>query len=96
MTQETRPGDLPRSKRSEAAVTLSDLVKVALTCLSLAGGGVLASYVQLQRTSDSVEQIRNDMRDMRTIQGSQQTQLTAIAQDQAVQTYRLNAMEGKR
>lgn len=93
MTQETRPGELPRGKRSEALVTLGDLVKVGVTCISLAGTGVLASYVQLQRTADNVEQIRADLRDIKAVQGNQQTQLTTIAQDQAVQTYRLNVME---
>lgn len=93
MSQETRPGELSRSKRTEALVTLGDLMKVGAFCISIAGAGVLASYVQLQRTADSVDQIRSDLRDIKAVQNSQQSQLTAIAQDQAVQTYRLNAME---
>lgn len=96
MSQETRPGELPRAKRSEALVTLGDLVKVGVACVSLAGGGVLASYVQLQRTADNVDQIRTDLRDIKAVQGNQQSQLISIAQDQAVQTYRLNAMEKQR
>lgn len=93
MTQDTRPGELPRSKRADATVTFGDLVKVGAFCLSIAGGSALAAYVQLQRTADSVDQIRTDLRDIKAVQSSQQSQLTAIAQDQAVQTYRLNAME---
>ena len=95
MSSETRPGDLSRYRREEP-VTLKHLLYVGGFALSLAGGGVLASYVQLQRTADSVDQIREAVRDMRAVQSSQQSQLTTIAQEQAVQTYRLNQLENRR
>lgn len=84
---------LSKSKSTSVTVTVpwTALIPVALVIAS----SLVATYVQAQRTGDNVEQIKADVKDVKLEQTAQRAQLTSIASDGQVLTYRVNQLERK-